>query len=170
MSRVFIGLGSNEGERLEHLSKAVQALQAVPGVRVTQMATIQETEPAGGPPQGPYLNTVVELETTLSPETLLQALQAIERQHGRLPTAERWGPRPLDLDLLLYDDRVLQTPALRVPHPRLHERRFVLEPLSQLASELIHPVLGDTIAHLLQLLPTPTVVRGSGFGVLAPSP
>lgn len=150
MGRVFIGLGSNEGERLEHLSSAIRSLHTLPGVRVTQVATILETEPVGGPPQGPYLNTVVELETGESPEALLTALQAIERQHGRVPSGERWGPRPLDLDLLLYDDLVMEQPALTIPHPRLHERRFVLEPLAQLAPELVHPVLRQPIAQLLE--------------------
>ena len=149
MSRVFIGVGSNEGDRLQHISNAVKALGATAGVAVTQMATITETEPVGGPPQGAYLNTVVELETALDPTELLKTLKAIEQRLGRKPSAERWGPRPIDLDLLLYDDRVIHTPELTVPHPRLHERRFVLEPLAQLAPDIIHPVLKQPMKHLL---------------------
>ena len=149
MSRVFIGVGSNEGERFGHISRAVQALGAIRGIRVTQMATISETEPVG-PPQGPYLNTVIEIETVLTPQELLSILQEIERTFGRRPSAQRWGPRPIDLDILLYDDRIVREPNLCIPHPRLHERRFVLEPLCQLAPDLIHPILQKTAAALLK--------------------
>ena len=152
MSRVFIGVGSNEGERLEHVSKALQTLSAVTGIRLLQMATIIETEPVGGPPQGPYLNTVVEIDTTLDPHALLAQLHIIERQRGRLPSVEHWGPRPIDLDILLYDDRIVNEPELIIPHPRLHERRFVLEPLAQLASHVVHPVLRQSMVMLLEQL------------------
>ena len=149
MAPVFIGIGSNEGDRLEQVSKAIQLLGAVHGVRVTQMATIIETEPVGGPPQGPYLNTVVELETALRPAELLKTLQGIERQLGRTPSSQRWAPRPIDLDILLYDDRVIHDPHLSIPHSRMHERRFVLEPLAQLAPDIVHPVLRQSIRELL---------------------
>ena len=156
-SRAFLGIGSNEGERLANISTALRALNAVSGVRVTQMATIIETEPIGGPPQGPYLNTVAELETILSPSELLAALQEIERRLGRRPSSQRWAPRPLDLDVLLYDDRVSADPELTLPHPRMHERLFVLEPLAQLAPDVIHPVLQRSIADLLARLAEPAV-------------
>ncbi len=149
MSRVFIGIGSNEGDRLQAISDAVKILGATEGIRVVQMATIIETEPVGGPPQGPYLNTVVEVDASLSPPALFAALKAIERRLGRSPSGERWGPRPMDLDLLLYDDLVLTSVDLEIPHPRLHERRFVLEPLTQLAPDLIHPRLKRTTTELL---------------------
>ena len=148
MSHAFIGVGSNQGDRLALISRALRALGDVQGVRVARMATILETEPVGGPPQPPFLNTVVELDTTRSPRELLAALKEIERQLGRTPSAIRWAPRPIDLDLLLYDSQVIREPNLTVPHPRLHERGFVLEPLSQLVPELVHPVLGETIAAL----------------------
>ena len=151
--RVFIGVGSNEGDRLERISQAVKALNAVEGVHVAQMALIAETEPVGGPPQEPYLNTVVELDTRLTPHELLAALQGIERRLGRAPSAVRWAPRPIDLDLLLYQDQVIHDERLVIPHPRMHERRFVLEPLAQLAPEAVHPALGQTIAALLDRLP-----------------
>lgn len=156
MSHVFIGVGSNEGDRLELISRAAQALDAVSGVRVIQMAPIIETEPIGGPPQGPYLNTVVEVETTLFPRDLLKALQAIERQLGRTPSAQRWAPRPMDLDILLYDDLTIEEPDLHIPHPRLHERLFVLEPLSQLAPAVIHPALRQSIAALREAVTAPS--------------
>jgi 2-amino-4-hydroxy-6-hydroxymethyldihydropteridine diphosphokinase len=155
MSRIFIGLGSNEGDRLGLLSKAIHALGTRDGVHVVQLAMVIETEPVSGIPQGPYLNTVVELETTLSPRELLRVLQLVERDLGRRPSIQRWGPRPIDLDLLLYGDRIIQEPDLQVPHPRMHERRFVLEPLAQLAPDLIHPLLGAPIETLRrQLFPS----------------
>lgn len=252
MSRVFIGVGSNEGDRLAHISRAMRTLADVAGVRLMQMATIIETEPvglpaprplsgiyyvyalrcegnsiyigqtrdltrrwqdhldgridwtkrhapieiahfevvstredavilekqwktgygrtrvrrliqsgrarqAGGPPQEPYLNTVVELDTTLSPIEVLGILQEIERGMGRKPSSQRWGPRPIDLDILLYEGRVIQEPQLSIPHPRMHERRFVLEPLAQLAPDVVHPALHQTIAELLAQLPAGTV-------------
>ncbi|MBI3011554.1 MAG: 2-amino-4-hydroxy-6-hydroxymethyldihydropteridine diphosphokinase [Candidatus Omnitrophica bacterium] len=158
MSRVFIGIGSNDGDRLESISSALKALGAAAGIRVVQMAVVSETDPVGGPPQGPYLNTVAEIATSLSPRRLLATLQGIERQLGRSPSSERWGPRVIDLDILLYDDRIIQEPDLCVPHPRMHERRFVLEPLSQLVPDIVHPLLQKTAAVLLeQLIAQPAV-------------
>ena len=147
-NRVFIGVGSNEGDRLAHIASAIKALGAVDGVHVLQTATIIETEAVGGPPQGPYLNTVVEIDAALAPRELLSALKAIEQQLGRKPESERWGPRPIDLDLLLYSDWVIHTMELVVPHPRLHERMFVLEPLAQLAPDTVHPLLRQSVAAL----------------------
>ena len=149
MARVFIGVGSNQGDRLTSISRGVQALGAIAGVRVVQMALVAETAPVGGPPQGPYLNTVVEIDTTVPPRELLQLLKAIERQMGRQPSDVRWGPRPIDLDVLLYEDLVVRESDLEIPHPRLHERRFVLEPLTQLAPDVVHPVLKQSIKALL---------------------
>ena len=149
MARVFIGIGSNEGDRLEHISRGAQTLGALSQVQLVQMATIRETTPVGGPSQAAYLNTVVELSTTLAPGDLLRTLKQIEVEAGRRPSDVRWGPRPLDLDLLFYDDRVIHEAGLDVPHPRLHERRFVLEPLAELAPDLVHPVLKRTVQDLL---------------------
>ena len=149
MARVFLGLGSNQGDRLANLSRAVQRVGETAGIRVVQMATMYETRPMGGPPQEDFLNTVVEIETTLPPRELLSALKTVEVGLGRTPSRERWGPRVIDLDLLLYDDRVVQEPDLVIPHALMHERRFVLEPLAQLAPDLVHPVLRQTVSALL---------------------
>jgi len=149
MSRAFIGIGSNQGDRLTHIFESMRALNATAGVHVCQVAVITETEPVGGPPQDRYLNTVVEVETSLAPRELLRILRDVERQRGRRPSAERWGPRPIDLDLLLYEDQVVDEEDLTVPHPRMHERRFVLEPLAQLAPQFIHPVMKQSIQELL---------------------
>jgi len=153
VSRAFIGIGSNQGDRLQNISRAVQFLGATSGLRVIQLATIHETAPVGGPPQGLYLNTVVELQTELPPHELLAALQRIEWLLGRRPSTERWAPRPMDLDLLLYDDRIAQDTEMTIPHPRMHERRFVLEPLAQLAPDLVHPLLREPVRALLSRLP-----------------
>jgi len=158
MARVFIGIGSNDGDRLENISQAAWQLGSVPGIRVSQMATIYDTEPVGGPPQPEFLNTVVELETTLSPQQLLDTVKGVERKMGRLPSGPRWGPRVIDLDILLYDECVLKEPNLIIPHPRMHERRFVLEPLAQLVPEFRHPLLGHTMAELLARLTDQSLV------------
>ncbi len=162
MACVFIGIGSNEGDRLAHISNAIRALGAVRDTRVTQMAMIVETEPVGGPPQGPYLNTVVEVQTMLAPLELLSVLKEIERRLERQATTQRWAPRSIDLDLLLYDDVILQEPNLTVPHPRMHERRFVLEPLAQLAPDVVHPILKFSVSELLARSPA------DGSRVLSP--
>jgi 2-amino-4-hydroxy-6-hydroxymethyldihydropteridine diphosphokinase len=146
--KAFIAIGSNLGERLEHLRAAVNALEALPKTQVIGKSRIYETEPVGGPDnQGAYLNAVVQLETRLKPRELLEALLEIERSRGRVRTA-RWGPRTLDLDVLLYGPRIIHQDHLTVPHPRLHERAFVLEPLHDLAPDLEIPGLGVTVAEL----------------------
>jgi len=155
MARVFIGVGSNQGDRLANISQAIQRLAASPECQLIQMATIQETTPMGGPPQGPFLNTVVELRTSLSPGELLKRLKQIEQEIGRQPQAQRWGPRPIDLDILLYDHHVIREPELTIPHEQMPMRSFVLEPLAQLAPDFIHPVLGRSVLELLQQLAKP---------------
>jgi len=138
--RVFVGLGANLGDTHGTLAAAVQALGDLPATALTAVSSFYRSAPvdAIGPD---YLNAVAELETRLEPLDLLHALQAIEQAHGR-HRPYRHAPRTLDLDLLLYGQRVLDQPGLKLPHPRLHQRAFVLEPLAQLAPGLVHPQLG----------------------------
>jgi 2-amino-4-hydroxy-6-hydroxymethyldihydropteridine diphosphokinase len=154
----FVGMGSNLGERLTILRAAVRGLRATPGVTGLRVSPLYETDPVG-PPQGPYLNAVAALETSLEPDELLRRLQDLERAAGRQRTSERNAPRTLDLDLLLHGELRVALPGLTVPHPRLHERAFVLEPLAALCPERIHPVLGTTIAVLAERARDPAAVR-----------
>ena len=137
---VYVALGSNLGDRAKFLADARSAMDRLPESRIVAESDVEETLPIGPPGQGPYLNQMVALETSLSPHELLSQLQAIEQAAGRVRT-ERWGPRTLDLDVLLWDARVIHTPELDVPHPRLAERRFVLLPLIDLFGDDF--VVGD---------------------------
>jgi 2-amino-4-hydroxy-6-hydroxymethyldihydropteridine diphosphokinase len=131
--RAFVGLGSNLGDRLDLLRRAVDLLGRIPGVAVVRSSRVYETQPIG-PPQPPYLNAVVEVTTTLSARDLLDACLAVERRLGRV-RSERWGPRTIDLDLLTLADERIHRPGLVVPHPRMHERAFVLAPLLELEAD-----------------------------------
>lgn len=151
MSRAFLGLGSNVGNRQFELDRAVQRLASHPGVSVKRVAAYLETEPVGYLLQGKFLNTVVEIETTLSPHGLLELARGLEEEAKRTRTI-RFGPRTLDVDILLYDDLVLNAPDLVIPHPRMRERGFVLLPLMEIAPETAVPPEGQTVAELLQQL------------------
>ena len=130
---VYLGLGSNVGDRDGHLQQALQRLRAVPGLEVVRVSKVRETAPVGdGPAQGPFKNAVAEVRTTLPAQALLSVLKTIEQAAGRVLTSARNQPRPLDLDILFYGDEVIDTRELVVPHPRWHEREFVLEPLREL--------------------------------------
>jgi len=157
--RAFVALGSNLGDRAGHLARALAALRATPAVSVLRCSRLYETDPVGPPPQGPYLNAVAELETSLPPRALLGRLLAIEAAEDRVRGPERNAPRTLDLDLLAHGDAVLDEPGLQLPHPRLHERAFVLTPLCDLAPGWRHPLLGVTASGLLAGVRDPQAVR-----------
>ena len=149
MSICLVSLGSNEGNREEKLEAAAARLAAHPRIGLVARSSWRETAPIGGPPeQAAFLNGAVKLETSLPPHDLLGHLHEIENELGRR-RAERWGPRPIDLDLLLYDELILTTPELVLPHPRMAWRRFVLEPAAEVAGSMIHPTIRWTLARLL---------------------
>lgn len=144
-----VGLGSNVGDRRAHIEAAFAGLSRLPGTRLVRRSGVIETEPMGPAGQGPYLNAAALIETTLAPRELLLAMLELERSRGReRRTSERWGPRTLDMDLLLFDDLMIDEPGLKVPHPRLHERRFVLAPLSEIAPDARVPGQGASVREL----------------------
>jgi len=149
--RAYIGLGSNMGEREKYLARAVDALGATPGVEVVKVSSFYETEPVGYTDQPMFVNAAVAVDTTLSPVELLRETQRIENALGRVRSI-RWGPRTIDIDILLYGDEVVNTKELTVPHPLMHERGFVLAPLAEVAPDAVHPVLRLTVRELLEEL------------------
>ncbi len=158
MPRVFIGIGSNIGDRNAHLDLAQRELAGLTDTELRQMSQAYETDPVGPIPQGKFLNAAAEIETSLPPDELLDALTQIEQYAGRDTATDRqpWGPRALDLDILLYDQKVVSTDHLSIPHPLMHERWFVLKPLADIAPNAIHPILQMTIASLLSNVEQPT--------------
>lgn len=140
--RAFVAIGSNVGDRAAHVAHAVAAMGAIEGTSLVRVSSVRETDPVGPPGQGPYLNAVAELRTALAPRALLRSLLAVEQSRGRDRSSEvRFGPRTLDLDLLCWGPAEpggasIDCPGLAVPHPRMHERAFVLEPLAELAPEV----------------------------------
>ncbi len=149
--KAYIGLGSNLGNREENIRKAVELLEKSPGIRVVKLSPFYETEPVGDIPQGKFINAAAEIYTTLFPPGLLAVCRNIEDALGRVRTV-KWGPRTIDLDILLYGEEVIRTSELTIPHPLMHEREFVLRPLSDIAPDAYHPVLGKTAQELLKEL------------------
>ena len=144
----YIAFGANLGDRRANIERAVELLGATPGVRVTKVSSFLENPAVGGPADSPaFLNAVAEIETSLPPRELLERLLAIEHQLGR-QRREKWGPRIIDLDVLLYGQEIIDEPDLRIPHPLMHERRFVLDPMKEIAPDAIHPVFKKRIADL----------------------
>lgn len=156
--RAFIGLGSNLGDREASVRQALEQLARTPQTAVVRASSLYDTEPVGVADQPNFLNAVAHLETELSPQQLLWNLMLIERRLGRVRT-QRWGPRTIDLDLLIYDDLVIDEDGLQVPHPELSKRSFVLVPLVELEPLLIHPVTGETMLSLLQRLGARPLVK-----------
>lgn len=144
---VIVAFGSNLGNRAENIGRALALLEEHGAVRVVGVSRSRETDPVGGPPQGKYLNAVAELETTLGPAELLELVHDIEAALGRVRTV-RYGPRPIDLDIIFYGDRIVNEPGLEIPHPRMLEREFVLEPLAELVPERRHPLTGNSARAL----------------------
>ena len=156
--KAFIGLGSNLGDREASLRQALEHLAQAPETVVVRASSLYDTEPVGVEDQPHFLNAVAQLETQLTPRQLLWNLMLIERRLGRV-RSQRWGPRTIDLDLLLYEDAIIEDDDFQVPHPELSKRSFVLVPLVELEPLLVHPVTGETMLALLQRLGARPLVK-----------
>lgn len=149
ITTVYLGLGSNVGDREEYIEQAISLLKETPGIKVIRRASNFETEAEGKTPQPLFINSAVEISTDLPPAKLLEVTQSIEDTLGRERGVE-WGPRTIDIDILLYGDTVVSDNDLTIPHPLMHERLFVLEPLKQIAPHVIHPMLDRKISELFE--------------------
>ena len=154
MSRLYIGVGSNKGDRQKYIEKALEYLRADENIVIKKASEIIETEAEGNNDHPMFLNSVIELETFLDPYTLFKKLKNIERLLGRKEGQDKWSPRVIDLDILLFDDLVIKGKNLKIPHPLMHKRYFVLKPLSEIAPLAKHPILDKTISELLNELET----------------
>ncbi len=163
----FLGLGSNLGDRLAYLQQAMELLHTRPSIRVDEVSSVYETAPVGGPEQDPYLNIAARVATRRSPRRLLAACLGVEQALGRI-RRERWGPRTIDIDILLYEDRVISTRRLQIPHPRLGERPFVLIPLLEVAPGKTLPD-GRSLATILGGLAPIEGVHSVGSQITAPA-
>ncbi|HKS33925.1 MAG TPA: 2-amino-4-hydroxy-6-hydroxymethyldihydropteridine diphosphokinase [Enterobacteriaceae bacterium] len=160
MTRVWLAIGSNLASPLQQVNAALAALAQIPETRVVTVSAFYRTPPLGPQDQPDYLNAAVALDTPLEPEALLDHTQRIELQQGRVRKDERWGPRTLDLDIMLFGDRVINTPRLTIPHYDMKNRGFMLWPLFEIAPELIFPD-GETLQAVLQRLDVPSPARWS---------
>ncbi|MFA6240298.1 MAG: 2-amino-4-hydroxy-6-hydroxymethyldihydropteridine diphosphokinase [Candidatus Hydrogenedentales bacterium] len=147
---VYLSIGSNLGDRQANLFGAVACLRKIPGTRVVNVSSVYETAPVGDIDQPPFLNLATGIETVLAPLELLDAIQDIERQMGRVPS-RKWGPRLIDIDIVLWDDRIIDSARLMVPHSEFRRRAFVMRPLAEIAPEAVDPATGSTVAVLAGL-------------------
>ncbi len=161
MQRVYVGIGSNMGDREFLIRKAIEALRDLPHTHVIRVSSLYDTEPVGETEQPPFLNAVAWVETELPPRELLWQMLLIEQRMGRV-RKKRWGPRPIDLDIVFIDDQIIDEPDLVVPHPEAHRRAFVLLPLQELDADFRHPVTGETVRRMIQKLPPNPPVRKLG--------
>ncbi len=163
MHLAYIGFGSNIGDRLSYIRSAITALSEIEGITLQKISSLYETAPVGNEAQDDFLNGVVSIRTHHSPHTLLYTLKQIEINIGREHRI-RWGPREIDMDILIYGDLCVETQNLTVPHPEMHLRRFVLVPLAEIAPDLVHPILNVTIQTLLTHLEDDrSVVKAEGL-------
>ncbi len=156
--RAFIGIGSNIGLAAENCEKAIALINKPESVKVIAQSSLYESEPVGKVNQAWFVNAAIEIQTTLAPEDLLQLLLDIEENFGRT-RKEKWGPRIIDLDILDYEGVIMDSKSLTLPHPEMAQRRFVLEPLSEIAGETVHPLKKKTTLELLKQLPKTPVVK-----------
>lgn len=153
MAVVYFSIGSNSDDAVGSVLEAIENLMSEGGVKPLGMGAFYETEPQGVADQPWFVNTAVALEVGFTPEETLRRIKNIERKMGRVPTEQRWGPREIDIDIVFYNDLVMDTPELVIPHPEAANRRFVLQPLADINPSLKHPVLGKTVSELLSALP-----------------
>lgn len=151
MVSAYISFGSNMGDRNKNIERALEYLRELDGIVVRKVSSIYESEPVGGPPQEKFLNGVVEIETSLLPDELLDRLKGIESRLGRVKVEEN-GPRPIDLDIIFYQDIVIDGERIKIPHPRMQEREFVLRGLNEIAPDFLHPRLNKTVKQLYEEL------------------
>jgi 2-amino-4-hydroxy-6-hydroxymethyldihydropteridine diphosphokinase len=149
LATAYLSLGSNRGDRLQFLKQAIKEIEESDTISIKKISPVYETQPVGIESQDWFLNLVVEIQTSLDPISLLQYLLALEYRIGRKRKL-KWGPREIDVDILLYDDRIVKADQLEIPHPQMHRRGFVLVPLSEIAPEVYHPVLRKTAKELLE--------------------
>ena len=160
----YISFGSNVGDRKKHIEDAVEILKTDSSIEIKSVSSLYETEPVGYEEQDWFINGVLEIETELSPHELLRFVKTVESKVGRRKSI-RWGPREIDLDILLYEQECINTPDLVIPHPRMQEREFVLIPLVEIAPDVVHPVFRKSVELLLKDLPQKKVVKRIGYDI-----